>query len=120
VVGLTVVSEMVIGLTLVAVGTSLPEAATSLMATFRGQNDLAIGNVVGSNLFNILGIAGLTAVIKPLTAPSELWSGLVVMLAFTALAYALVWHRPHRVERWQGVLLFLLYVGYIIFLFMRG
>ncbi|MEI2763226.1 calcium/sodium antiporter [Methanothrix soehngenii] len=75
------VSEVVIGLTLVAVGTSLPEAATSLMATFRKQGDLAIGNVVGSNLFNILGIAGLTAAIKPLTAPPGLWVDLVVMLA---------------------------------------
>jgi cation:H+ antiporter len=114
------VSEMVIGLTLVAVGTSLPEAATSLVATFRGQGDLAIGNVVGSNLFNILGIAGLTALIKPLTAPPGLWIDLVVMLAFTVLVYALVWRAPHRVERWQGALLLVLYVGYTISLFMRG
>jgi len=114
------VSEMVIGLTLVAVGTSLPEAATSLVATFRGQGDLAIGNVVGSNLFNILGIAGLTALIKPLTAPPGLWIDLVVMLAFTVLVYALVWRAPHRVERWQGALLLILYVGYTISLFMRG
>ncbi|HAJ36006.1 MAG TPA: hypothetical protein DCL15_09960 [Chloroflexi bacterium] len=114
------VSEMVIGLTLVAVGTSLPEAATSLVATFRGQSDLAIGNVVGSNLFNILGIAGLTAVVKPLTAPPGLWIDLVVMLAFTLLVYALVWNRPHRVERWQGALLLLLYIVYTVSLFMRG
>lgn len=114
------VSEMVIGLTLVAVGTSLPEAATSLVATFRGQSDLAIGNVVGSNLFNILGIAGLTAIIKPLTAPPGLWIDLVIMLAFTLLVYALVWRAPHRVERWQGALLLLLYLGYTVFLFMRG
>ena len=114
------VSEMVIGLTLVAVGTSLPEAATSLVATFRGQGDLAIGNVAGSNLFNILGIAGLTALIKPLTAPPGLWIDLVVMLAFTVLVYALVWRAPHRVERWQGALLLVLYVGYTISLFMRG
>lgn len=114
------VSEMVIGLTLVAVGTSLPEAATSLVATFRGQGDLAIGNVVGSNLFNILGIAGLTALIKPLTAPPNLWIDLLVMLAFTALVYALVWRVPHRVERWQGALLLLLYAGYTVSLFMRS
>jgi cation:H+ antiporter len=114
------VSEMVIGLTLVAVGTSLPEAATSLVATFRGQSDLAIGNVVGSNLFNILGIAGLTAVVKPLTAPPELWIDLMVMLAFTLLVYALVWNKPHRVERWQGALLLLLYVIYTLSLFIRG
>jgi cation:H+ antiporter len=114
------VSDMVIGLTLVAVGTSLPEAATSLVATFRGQGDLAIGNVVGSNLFNMLGIAGLTAVIKPLTAPPGLWIDLVVMLAFTLLVYGLVWNRPHRVERWQGAILLLLYAGYTISLFMRS
>lgn len=114
------VSEMVIGLTLVAVGTSLPEAATSLMATFRKQGDLAIGNVVGSNLFNILGIAGLTAAIKPLTAPPGLWPDLVVMLVFTVLVYALVWQAPHKIERWQGALLLLLYVVYMISLFMRG
>jgi len=114
------VSEMVIGLTLVAVGTSLPEAATSLVATFRGQGDLAIGNVVGSNLFNILGIAGLTAAIKPLTASSDLWISLVVMLFFTGLVYALVWRPPHRVERWQGAILLLLYIGYMIYLFARS
>lgn len=114
------VSELVIGLTLVAVGTSLPEAATSLVATFRGQSDLAIGNVVGSNLFNILGIAGLTAVVKPLTASPGLWLDLVVMLALTLLVFALVWNKPHRVERWQGALLLLLYVVYTVFLFMRG
>jgi cation:H+ antiporter len=91
-----------------------------LVATFRGQGDLAIGNVVGSNLFNILGIAGLTALIKPLTAPPGLWIDLVVMLAFTVLVYALVWRAPHRVERWQGALLLILYVGYTISLFMRG
>ncbi len=114
------VSEMVIGLTLVAVGTSLPEAATSLVATFRGQSDLAIGNVVGSNLFNILGIAGLTAVVKPLTAPPAFWIDLTVMLALTLVVYALIWNKPHRVERWQGALLLLLYVGYTASLFMRG
>ncbi|HQX07991.1 MAG TPA: calcium/sodium antiporter [Zoogloea sp.] len=114
------VSDMVIGLTLVAVGTSLPEAATSLVATFRGQGDLAIGNVVGSNLFNMLGIAGLTAAIKPLTAPSGLQIDLAVMLALTALVYALVWNRPHRVERWQGAILLILYAGYTISLFMRS
>lgn len=114
------VSEIVIGLTLVAVGTSLPEVATSLVASFRGEGDLAIGNVVGSNLFNILGVAGLTAAIKPLAAPSTLWIDLLVMLAFTGLVYALVWNRPHRIERWQGLLLLVLYVLYTVSLFWRS
>ncbi|MFO7634526.1 MAG: calcium/sodium antiporter [Caldilinea sp.] len=113
------VSEIVIGLTLVAVGTSLPEVATSLVASFRGQGDLAIGNVVGSNLFNMLGVAGLTAAIKPLTAPESIRIDLVIMLAFTALVFALVWKRPHRIARWHGTLLLILYAGYMIFLFTR-
>lgn len=114
------VSEVVIGLTLVAVGTSLPEVATSLVASFRGQGDLAIGNVVGSNLFNILGVAGLTAAIKPLRTSDGIGSDLAVMLAFTALVYLMVLKRPHRIDRWQGWLLIFLYAGYIVFLYMRG
>jgi cation:H+ antiporter len=113
------VSEVVIGLTLVAVGTSLPEVATSLMASFRGQGDLAIGNVVGSNLFNILGVAGLTAAIRPLNTASMLWTDLAVMLGLTLLVYALVWNRPHRVERWQGLLLLAIYAIYTAALFTR-
>lgn len=114
------VSEVVIGLTLVAVGTSLPEVATSLVASFRGQGDLAIGNVVGSNLFNILGVAGLTAAIKPLRAPDNIGLDLIVMLIFTALVYLMVLQRPHRVNRWQGWVLILIYVGYVVFLFVRN
>lgn len=114
------VSEVVIGLTLVAVGTSLPEVATSLVASFRGQGDLAIGNVVGSNLFNILGVAGLTAAIKPLRTSDGIGADLAVMLVFTALVYLMVLKRPHRIDRWQGWLLIFLYVGYIVFLYMRG
>jgi cation:H+ antiporter len=114
------VSEVVIGLTLVAVGTSLPEVATSLVASFRGQGDLAIGNVVGSNLFNILGVAGLTAAIKPLHTSDGIGVDLAVMLAFTALVYLMVLKRPHRIDRWQGCLLIFLYAGYVAFLFVRG
>jgi len=114
------VSEVVIGLTLVAVGTSLPEVATSLVASFRGQGDLAIGNVVGSNLFNMLGVAGVTAAIKPLRAPESIGVDLLVMVAFTVLVYLLVWKQPHRIERWQGALLILLYAVYVVFLFARG
>jgi len=114
------VSNMVIGLTLVALGTSLPEAATSLVAVFRRQGDLAIGNVVGSNLFNILGIAGITALLKPLPVPASIGSDLIVMLGFTALVYAIIWRRPHRVERWGGAILLAFYAGYLVYLFIRG
>ena len=114
------VSDMVIGLTLVAIGTSLPEAATSLVAVFRRQGDLAIGNVVGSNLFNILGIAGITSLLKPLPVPETIWINLLVMLGFTFLVFAMIWRRPHRIERWEGTILLASYAGYMVYLFLRG
>jgi cation:H+ antiporter len=80
------VSEAVIGLTVVAVGTSLPELATSITATLRRQSDIAVGNIVGSNIYNILGILGVTAVVQPLSMPPEILSlDLWVMVGVTAL-----------------------------------
>lgn len=107
------VSETIIGLTIVAVGTSLPELVTSALAAFRGKSALALGNVVGSNIYNILGILGATALVRPVAAPPEIvafdnW----VMLAATAL---MIWfaHTRHRIERWEGGLLLAAYVVYV-------
>lgn len=107
------VSETVIGLTVVAVGTSLPELAASLAAALRGKSDLALGNVVGSNLYNILGILGATALVSPVEVPARIvrvdnW----VMLAATA-ALIVFARTLHKVERWEGALLF---AGYVIYL----
>ncbi|MDN2565115.1 calcium/sodium antiporter [Aquibium sp. A9E412] len=110
------VSEAVIGLTVVAVGTSLPELATSAVAAVRRQSDVALGNVVGSNIFNVLGILGVTALVSPLAVPAEIarldvW----VMLAATALLVAVVvtgW----RITRREGAALLAVYAGYIAFL----
>ncbi len=86
------ISEAVIGLTVVAVGTSLPELATSVMAARRRQADVAIGNVVGSNIFNILGILGTTAVVQPIPVPAEILRfDLWVMLAVALLLLAFAW-----------------------------
>lgn len=107
------VSETIIGLTIVAVGTSLPELVTSALAAFRGKSALALGNVVGSNIYNILGILGATALVRPVAAPAEIvafdnW----VMVAATAL---MIWfaHTRHRIERWEGGLLVAGYAAYI-------
>ena len=106
-------SEAVIGLTIVAVGTSLPELTTSLIAAIRRHGDVALGNVVGSNVFNLLGILGATALFRPIPVPIEIahfdnW----IMLAATALFVFFATTRL-RVERWEGGILLAGYLGYI-------
>lgn len=107
------VSQTMIGLTIVAVGTSLPELVTSVMAALRGKSDLALGNIVGSNLYNILGILGATALVAPVSVPDEIASlDIWVMLAATA-ALILFARTLHKIERWEGAALFVGYVVYI-------
>ncbi len=98
------ISEAIIGLTIIAAGTSMPELATSVVAAVRRQPDIAVGNVVGSNIFNLLGILGLTAIIKPLSAsgitPLDLW----VMLGFSIALLPLL-YTGLKLQRWEGALL---------------
>ena len=107
------ISEAVIGLTVVAVGTSLPELVTSVMAVLRRQGDIAVGNIVGSNIYNVLGILGLTALVQPLSVPPQILSlDLWVMLAVTGLLIAFVvtgW----RLSRAEGGLLLAGYLSYL-------
>jgi cation:H+ antiporter len=112
------VSELVIGLTIVAAGTSMPEVATSIVATVRGQRDIAIGNVVGSNIFNILGILGVAALVAPdgiAVAPSVLRFDLPVALA-TCVACLPVFFTGHKIARWEGVVFLGYYVAYAAYL----
>lgn len=110
-------SEALIGLTVVAVGTSLPELATSVVAAWRREMDIAIGNVVGSNIFNVFWILGLTAVITPLPAPEGFARDAVVMvLATLALFLALFIGKRHQLDRWQGGAFLSAYVAYVVFL----
>jgi cation:H+ antiporter len=112
------VSELVIGLTAVAAGTSLPEAATSLTAAVRGQRDLAVGNVVGSNIFNILfvlGLAGITAPGGIPVSPAALTFDLPVMAAVAAACIP-IFYTGYRIERWEGILFLLYFVAYMTFL----
>lgn len=106
------VSDAVIGLTVVAVGTSLPELVTAVMAAIRKQGDIAFGNVIGSNIYNVLGILGVTALARPLEVPAEIAGfDIWVMGAATALV-AVVAVTGWRVSRGEGGLLVALYVAY--------
>lgn len=112
-------SESLIGLTIVAVGTSLPELAASAMAAYKKQTDIAIGNVVGSNIFNIFLILGVSSLITPLpfTSGSDI-DVLVACLASIVLFLLLFVGRKHIIEKWQGMLMILIYVLYVAYLIM--
>lgn len=109
------VSEAFIGLTIVAVGTSLPELTTSVVAAIRNECDIAIGNVVGSNTFNILFILGLTAGIEPLQMGGVLWSDMFAMLGFALALMAMVMFMK-RMGRGSGIALITGYVAYVAWL----
>lgn len=113
-------SEGLIGLTIVAIGTSLPELATTVVAVKRGHVDLAIGNAIGSNIFNVFWILGLTAVIKPLPFDVNANSDVLFTILATFLLFVFMFiGKRHKLQRWQGALFLLLYVGYIGYAIVR-
>lgn len=108
------VSEAIIGLTIVALGTSLPELATSVIAAFKKNSDIALGNVIGSNIFNVFFVLGMSATIRPLPA----YEGIELDAIMAALGSIIVWmavktNRERKVQRWAGLLLLLVYGGYL-------
>lgn len=112
------ISELVIGMTLVAIGTSLPELATSVIAALRKQNDIAIGNVVGSNIFNLLLVLGATAVIKPIAVDQQVINvDMLIALVFAILLLPFV--RNQLVARWEAGLMLTSYIGFMVLLFVR-
>ncbi|NDL56321.1 calcium/sodium antiporter [Phytoactinopolyspora sp. XMNu-373] len=116
------VSDLIIGLTVVAIGTSLPELATSVIAVIRGERDLAVGNIVGSNVFNIGAVLGITAIVAPdgiEVASAAIRFDLPIMIA-VALALLPVAFTGQAVARWEGVLFFILYAAYIAFLLLQA
>jgi len=114
-------SEALIGLTIVAIGTSLPELATSVIATLHGQDDIAIGNIIGSNIFNAFWILGLTATILslPFNATVNFDVGINILATLLLFGFMFTHHR-HKLNRWQGLVFVLLYVSYLAFLIQRG
>lgn len=112
------VSDAVVGLTVVAAGTSLPEAVTSLVAALRGQRDIAVGNVVGSNLFNLLAILGCAAVMAPgpLAVPPEMLAFDLPVMTAVAVACLPVFFTGSEIARWEGALFLGYYLAYVVYL----
>jgi cation:H+ antiporter len=107
------VSDAIIGLTIIAAGTSLPELASSLIAAFRKQPDIAIGNVVGSNIYNILAILGVSGVIRhPLDGQGVGLTDTLIMIGVSCLLLVIAW-TGFKLKRWEGALLLALYGGYL-------
>ncbi|MFH1404534.1 MAG: calcium/sodium antiporter [Patescibacteria group bacterium] len=115
------VSEHLIGVTIVAVGTSLPELATAIMAAIRKHVDLAIGGIIGSNIFNIFFVLGVTSIVSPLGfVQSALQDGLVVVAVTFALFLSMFLGKKHHLQRWTGGLFVLGYIAYITLSIIRG
>jgi len=114
------ISDMIIGLTVVAVGTSLPELASSVIAARKGEHDIALGNIIGSNLFNTLAVVGIAGVIHPMTVGPEVFSrDMMVMAALTVSLFVLgysVRNRQRRINRYEGAALLACYIGYTAYL----
>lgn len=114
-------SEAIIGLTVVAVGTSLPELATSVVAALKKQSDIAIGNVVGSNIFNIFWILGFTAVIQPL--PFDMRSNIDVAMTIFAtilLFVQMFLGKRYTIQKWQGATMIGIYIIYVLYLVIQN
>jgi len=111
------VSQSLIGLTVVAIGTSLPELATSAVAAYKKQTDIAIGNVVGSNIFNIFWILGFSSLISPLPFNNDADIDIMMTILSSLILFLIMFvGKKHTVERWQGALMILIYIGYVAYL----
>jgi cation:H+ antiporter len=116
------VSELVIGLTVVAIGTSLPEVATSIVATIRGQRDIAVGNILGSNICNILLVLGVTSLLVPggMRVPASALNFDIPIMTAVAVACLPIFFTGHLIARWEGFLLLGYYIAYVLYLLLRS
>lgn len=110
------ISERIIGLTVVAIGTSMPEMAASAVAALRGRTDVAIANLIGANIFNLLGILGVTALIRPIPVTTQMLNTDMVWMTVTAFALFPVMRSGMRVSRFEGGLLLAMYAAYLVLL----
>ena len=112
------VSEAIIGLTIVAIGTSLPELVTSVVAARKGENDIAIGNAIGSNIFNIILILGFCSILEPATLNINALLDTIIAF-FSGIIIFLFVFKSNRINRWQGIVMVCLYILYLTFLVLR-
>ncbi|MGL4336331.1 MAG: sodium:calcium antiporter, partial [Turicibacter sp.] len=112
-------SESLVGLTIVGIGTSLPELVTSIIAAFKGESDIALGNVIGSNIFNIFFILGLSAVIKDIVINPAIFIDVLIMVGITIMGYIFAITK-RCINRFEGCFLVGSYIAYMIFIIYRG
>lgn len=111
------VSQSIIGLTIIALGTSLPELATSAVAAFKRNSDIALGNVIGSNIFNVFFILAISAMIRPLPAYSNMYTDLIITALGSLIIIGLIYsNKKRQIKRWGGVLLLVAYFLYIFWM----
>lgn len=112
------VSELIVGLTIVAAGTSMPEVVTSIIAAIRGERDIAVGNVVGSNIFNILGVLGISSILAPsgISVSSSILALDIPLMIAVAIACLPIFFTKGIISRWEGVLFMSYYIAYTLFL----
>lgn len=107
------VSDRIIGLTIVAIGTSLPELFSSIMAAVKGKTDMAIGNIIGSGTFNVLCVVGVSAIITPITGTNIGFAFDYVLMIFLGVLLWLFLRSKYRLERWEGIVLTAIYIAYL-------
>ena len=115
------ISEKVVGLTIVAIGTSLPELVTSAVAACKKKSDIAVGNVVGSNIFNIFFVLAISTIIRPIPFISELNVDIIILISVSVFLFLIMFTGKKRaIDRWESVLLITIYIAYTIFILFRG
>lgn len=112
-------SQALVGLTIVAIGTSLPELVTSIMAAFKGETDMAIGNLIGSNIFNILFVTGIASVIMPLEVSGVIIFDMILMILVTIMLFVFA-KTGYHLNRTEGIVMVTFYVVYLVFIIIRG
>ena len=113
------VSEKIIGITIVSIGTSLPEFVTSVVAASKGESDIALGNVIGSNIFNILFILGISSVINPISIDNNLFLDIFIMIIVTIITYIFS-IRKKDINKFEGIILIIAYIAYMILVIFKN
>ncbi len=114
-------SEFLISATIIAIGTSLPELVASVMAAIKKDTDMAVGNVIGSNIFNILWILGISSVITPIYFSNFIWIDILILLFVTFLLFLFMFvNKKHELDKKEGIIFLFIYLAYIIYIILRG
>ena len=113
-------SELLVGLTIVAIGTSLPELVTSIVAGIKGENDIAVGNAIGSSIFNVILILGLSAIIRPMPLKLGTEFDVIIMIISAVVIFVISLFFKKKINRVYGIILVLIYIGYLSYIIIRN